>query len=152
LKAYSRTMMLCAVICMCIGVVAPRALAAIISESDENADGKSDQWIEDLGGDRIRVAKDRDFNGMVDYAVIFDPNGFKEYEELDFNFDGVMDDFYYYREGVLELRTVDTNFDREIDLWVHVSQGIYMWKIERDRDFDGKMDYVKEYGPPPAKQ
>lgn len=69
-----------------------------------------------------------------------------------FNHDGEMDDFYYYRAGVLTLRVVDTNYDNQPDLWVHLDEGVYIWKIERDTNFDGNIDYVKEYGPPPAEK
>jgi len=127
----------------------PLIQAANTGESDTNSDGKTDQWIEDLGGDKFRVTKDRNFDGIVDYALNYTADGYKEFEEVDFNYDGKMDDFYYYRTGVLEMREVDTNYDGEIDLYVFLDKGVYIWKIERDTDFDGTIDYLKEYGPPP---
>ena len=124
-------------------------LAANTGESDINGDGKVDQWIEDLGDDRFRVTKDRDFDGRVDYALVYTSDGNKVFEEQDFNYDGEMDDFYYYVAGVLDYRTVDTNFDGAVDLFVYLDRGVYIWKIERDTDFDGTVDYEKKYGPPP---
>jgi hypothetical protein len=115
---------------------------------DENEDGKPDQWIEELADDQFRVTKDRDFDGVSDYSLLYHGDGNKEYEELDFNFDGSMDDFYYYAAGVLDYRTVDTNYDGQIDLWVYLSEGVYVAKIERDTDHDGEVDYVKTYGQP----
>ncbi len=139
--------------CACvfaISLLAPvAALAANTIESDRNDDGKTDQWIDDLGDDRFRVTKDNNFDGNVDYALIYTSDGRKEFEELDINFDGEMDDFSYYRSGVLYLRKLDTNYDGTNDLFVFLDEGVYIWKIERDTDFDGEIDYVKEYGPPP---
>ncbi|MBN1686274.1 MAG: hypothetical protein JW852_06440 [Spirochaetales bacterium] len=152
MKTYSRSKALVVWLSLGFIVIALPASAVIIGESDENRDGKTDQWIEDLGNEKFRVTRDRDFDGRVDYALVFDSGGAKEYEEQDFNYDGEMDDFYFYRAGVLELRKVDTNFDGTVDLWVHLDQGVYVWKIERDTDFDGSIDYMKEYGPPPARQ
>ena len=136
-------------VCLSLGLTVPEVAAIVVSESDENDDGRIDQWIEDLGDGRIKVTKDRNFDGTADYAVIVNADGYREYEELDYNYDGDSDDFYYYRLGVLESRTVDTNYDGEIDLWVYLDEGVYIWKVERDTDFDGKIDYVKQYGPPP---
>jgi hypothetical protein len=117
-----------------------------ITESDENDDGEPDQWIEELGNDQFRISKDRNFDGTADYALLYHGDGYKEYEELDFNYDGEMDDFYFYAGGILDYRTVDTNYDGKIDLWVYLSEGVYVAKIERDTDYDGEPDYIKEYG------
>ena len=113
---------------------------------DENQDGKPDQWTEELADDQFRVTKDRDFDGVADYLLLYNGDGYKEYEELDFNFDGIMDDFYFYAAGVLDYRTVDTNYDGQIDLWVYLSEGVYVARIERDTDHDGEVDFVKRYG------
>ena len=67
-------------------------------------------------------------------------------EALDFNFDGRMDDFYYYVGGVLDRREIDTDFNDDIDLWVYLFEGVYLSRVERDLDGDGKVDFVKEYG------
>lgn len=114
--------------------------------SDENEDGKPDQWIEELGDDQFRITKDRNYDGVVDYSLMYHRDGYKVYEELDFNYDGVMDDFYFYAAGVLDYRTVDTNYDGKIDLWVFLTEGVYVSKIERDLNHDGEIDYVKDYG------
>jgi hypothetical protein len=133
-----------------MGLIIPSAWSVNSGESDENGDGKIDQWIEDLGNERFKVSKDRDFDGRVDYALIYTVEGYKEYEEQDYNYDGEMDDFYFYSAGVLERRTLDTNYDGEADLWVFLDEGVYIWKIEQDTDFDGEIDYMKQYGPTPS--
>ena len=149
MKAYSMFAALGAYCCLCIMLITPPVWSGNLDESDENGDGNADQWLEDLGDERFKVGMDRDFDGNVDYSLVYRSDGSKEYEELDFNYDGEMDDFYFYKSGVLESRTVDTNYDGQIDLWVFLAEGVYIWKVERDADFNGEIDYVKEYGPPP---
>jgi hypothetical protein len=151
-KAYSMFAAFGVFFCLCMVLTAAPAWSQNVSESDENGDGKADQWIEDLGDERFKVMMDRDFNGAVDYALVYRNDGSKEYEEVDYNYDGEMDDFYFYRSGVLDRRNVDTNYDGKADLWVFLDEGVYIWKVERDMDFNGEVDYVKEYGPaPPGK-
>jgi len=149
-KAYSMVTAFFVYVCLTIFLIASPVWSVNLSESDENGDGKADQWLEDLGDERFKVTIDRDFDGEVDYSLIYRSNGNKEYEELDFNYDGEMDDFYFYSAGVLDHRTVDTNYDGQIDLWVFLDEGVYIWKVERDTDFNGEIDYAKEYGPAPA--
>jgi hypothetical protein len=72
--------------------------------------------------------------------------GRKMYEELDFNNDGRMDDFYYYTDGVLERREIDSNYDDAVDVWVYIYEGVYVERYERDTDFDGEIDEVETFG------
>ncbi len=113
---------------------------------DTNNDGKADRWEElDEEGNTI-FQFDRDYDGTIDYLLKMSEFGNKIIEELDYNFDGVMDDFYFYTGGVLEKREVDTNFDTRIDLWVYLKEGVYIEKYTRDTDFDGEIDIVKSFG------
>ena len=116
-----------------------------IQSFDTNGDGAPDEWLETLDEKRYRLVKDRNFDGDADYAMVYDENGTKEYEELDYNFDGLMDDFYYYASGVLQRREIDTNYDENVDIWVHLDEGMYIKKILRDFDFDGEVDMIKDY-------
>jgi hypothetical protein len=78
--------------------------------------------------------------------VELDERGNKISEEQDFNFDGKMDNFYYFTPGgVLMRQEIDSNYDGKIDIWVYLDKGIYINRIERDKDYDGKPDYVKKY-------
>ena len=114
-------------------------------EYDENQDGKIDKWIRtDSTGGRI-IEIDRDYNGIADYAVVYDRDANLIEERLDFNNDGEMDDFYYYSNSVLQRREIDSNYDGKIDIWVYLEEGIYIQKFERDLDFDGTIDLVKDY-------
>jgi hypothetical protein len=89
---------------------------------------------------------DRNEDGIVDYKVFNDARGRVAREELDFNFDGKMDTFYFYRDGQLEREEIDSDFDGGVDIWVHIIQGKYIERYERDTNGDGKPDLVKVFG------
>ncbi len=112
---------------------------------DENKDGRPDLWFDARNGTVIGYRADRNFDGQVDYAARYEAGDMLLFEEFDYNFDGAMDDFYYYEEGVLVRQEIDTNFDTIIDMWIYIEEGLYVRKIERDRDFDGVIDSVKDF-------
>ena len=89
---------------------------------------------------------DRNGDGDVDHAVSFDDEGYKLYEVMDFDNDGIMDDFYFYQRGVLVRQEIDQNGDQRIDLWVYITEGVYIEGYERDSDYDGRIDVVRLYG------
>ena len=107
------------------------------AEARSLGEGKPTTWIE----------LDRNKDGRTDQAMLLDQKGLKIYEELDYNFDGEMDDFCYYAGGVLVREEIDTNFDGKIDIWVFLQKGIYIERYMRDTDFDGVIDIDKKYGP-----
>ncbi len=88
---------------------------------------------------------DRNNDGKIDHAVQFGKEDKKLREALDYNYDGFMDDFYVYEDGILIKEMLDTNFDHKVDLWVYISEGMYIVKYERDTDFDGEIDEKKDY-------
>ncbi len=89
---------------------------------------------------------DRNDDGIVDYVVMVNERGHKLREAVDFNYDGFMDDFYFYSNDVLQRQEIDTNFDLQIDAWVYLRRGVYIEMWERDRDFDGVIDDRERYG------
>ena len=89
---------------------------------------------------------DRNDDGRVDYALYNDAAGQLAREELDFNFDGKMDDVRYYRAGVAVREEIDSDFDGRTDIWVHILNGEYIERYERDTDGDGEPDIVKSFG------
>jgi hypothetical protein len=89
---------------------------------------------------------DRNGDGVVDYAVMVNERGHKRREAIDFNRDGLMDDFYFYENDVLQRQEIDTNYDQRIDTWVYLRRGVYIEMWERDRDFDGVIDERERYG------
>ena len=98
----------------------------------------------DLKSDWMKF--DRSGDGKIDYAVLFDAQGEKKEEALDFNHDGMLDDFLYYSRGVLVREEIDSNYDGKIDLWVYLHRGVYIERYEQDTNFDGKPDIVRVYG------
>ncbi|MFQ3620409.1 MAG: hypothetical protein SNJ78_05635 [Spirochaetales bacterium] len=93
-----------------------------------------------------RLEFDRNKDGKVDQVMILDEKGKKLYEELDYNYDGIMDDLCFFQNGALHQEWIDTNFDGMIDLWVYLYKGTYVEKYERDTNFDGIIDKVKQFG------
>jgi hypothetical protein len=132
------TLLLPFALCAALGVAAP------VFTNDQNNDGSPDQWYEVSDGRVIRVSMDRNYDSRIDYSVEYDREGGKTLEAMDFNYDGVMDDFYYFDAGKLVRQEIDSNYDGRIDIWVHLD-GLYIQRYEMDRDFDGTIDYTKDY-------
>ena len=89
---------------------------------------------------------DTDGDGTNDYAFRLNERGDLWYEVMDFNGDGMLDNFYYREAGVLVQQELDTNFDGVVDLWVLMEDGIHVRGYMRDTDFDGSVDVEKDYG------
>ncbi len=130
------------------GCMACPVLGAAPIENDENNDGKPDLWISTGPSGTQEVSADRDFDGRVDHLVVYDGGRNRIREEQDYNRDGSMDDFYFYKTGTLVRREIDTNYDGNVDLWIFLSEGVYVEGYDRDTDFDGVVDVRKRYGSP----
>jgi hypothetical protein len=113
---------------------------------DSNGDGRPDQWYEVADGRVSGLSLDRNYDQRADYTVEYDEDNRKLREEMDFNFDGRMDDFYFFEDGRLVRQEVDSNFDGRIDVWVSL-EGQYIRGYEMDRDFDGVAEVRKVFGP-----
>ncbi len=96
--------------------------------------------------DATWITGDTSGDGRTDYALKLDVNGRKRYEAVDFNNDGLMDDFYYYRNEVLIREELDTNYDGRIDLWIFMHDGVRVERYERDTDYDGVVDLLRDFG------
>lgn len=128
------------------GFVLAVAGAQSVERSEESA---RDAFVPVFSVDAYGAAwilGDTDNNGEHDYALMVDDMNRKRYEAIDFNRDGLMDDFYIYEGGVLVSEQLDTNFDGAIDLWIHMHDGARIRGYERDTDYDGEVDVVKEFG------
>ena len=101
---------------------------------------------EQLPLNAVILESDSNDDGLIDYILIVDGQNLKFAEKLDFDYDGIMDDFYYYKKGIMIRREIDSNYDGEIDIWVYIKEGVYIEMYKRDLDFDGKIDLVKEFG------
>lgn len=134
---------------VCLFLVLGPAIAHGIVEKtdDKNGDGNPDSWIVREEGNIICLKVDTDFDGQVDYLLRTDEDNKKIYEEIDFNHDGSLDDYYYYVDGILDRRELDSNYDGDVDIWVYLYKGIYIRKYARDTDYDGVVDVEKDYTP-----
>lgn len=139
---------------------------------DSNKDSKVDLVRYEKNDTVYKQESDSDFNGKIDSFDYFDANGVKVKEGMDTNGDSVADDFYHFKDGKLLRQEIDSNYDGKADMWVkfvYNSKGnldkslIFMdknfdgkpdeWhytnkerqviKIERDTNFDGKIDKVE---------
>ena len=129
-------------ICACLALPAKASPGFAV---DQNEDGRADQWYEVTEGRVAKMSLDRNYDERIDYGVEFDREERKLHEELDFDFDGRMDDFYFFERGELVRQEIDSNFDDRIDIWVFL-QGPYIERYEMDRDFDGVVDVKKDFG------
>ena len=113
---------------------------------DSNNDGNEDIWVEELSNDGVIISRDTDHDGSVDTKLAIDKMKLSQFEETDYNLDGIMDNFYYYEDGFVIRQEVDSNYDQRIDIWVHITnKGKSISKYEKDLDFDGIVDKVKEF-------
>ncbi len=102
--------------------------------------------MEKIEGGKPVDSYDSNGDGKVDFMEKQNKEGEKIMEIFDFNHDGTMDDFYFYSDGIISLREIDSNFDKKVDIWVYIKDGSYITKYERDLDFNGTIDQVKVFG------
>jgi hypothetical protein len=95
-----------------------------------------------LPADRIDTSGD----GQVDYILIESSDGKKLFEIMDYDRNGVMDDFCVYEKGILVRRIIDSNSDGMLDVWIYIKDGSYIEEYQRDSDFDGSIDLIKQFG------
>ncbi|MBN1649592.1 MAG: hypothetical protein JW874_16255 [Spirochaetales bacterium] len=110
-----------------------------------NGNENIDSWNSEVAGQIRELTSDENGDGIADYILYYTSKGQKIAEKMDFNKDGIMDDFYFYINGVLKFRQIDSNFDKKVDIWVYINRGVYIGKYERDTDFDGTVDFVRDY-------
>ena len=117
----------------------------LISTEDRNNDGKPDRWIYLKSNPGFLIEADNNFDGVIDYILETDEDGRKVFESIDSNFNGIMDTFFYYENGVLVRKEIDSNSSGRIDIWVYIEEGVYVVRIERSTNDDGVIDFVKRY-------
>lgn len=96
--------------------------------------------------DSTWIVGDTNGDGRIDYALKRTEEGLKRFEVIDYNGDGLMDDFYFYQNEVLFREELDTNYDGRIDLWIYMYDGVRIERYERDTNYDGTIDLVRDFG------
>jgi hypothetical protein len=132
-------------IILALAMVPVVVLAISTGDAEYPREPEPDQYFDVGMYDETWITSDRNGDGLIDYAMRVTDDLFKDREAVDFNYDGMMDDFYFYRNEVLVRQEIDTNFDGAIDLWVFLDRGVYVRRYERDTDFDGMPDVIKDY-------
>jgi len=124
---------------LCVGLVAPSGIFA------DSAIPIAPP-LAPPGAPNATIELDRNGDGKVDYRVVYDAKGKVLREEMDYNYDGVMDTFYYYADGVLSRVEIDSKNNGKIDIWVYLLEGKYIQRYERDTTGSGKPDVVRVFG------
>jgi hypothetical protein len=99
-----------------------------------------------VGPPNTTLELDKDSDGAVHYRITYDDKGKVLREELDYNRDGRMDTFYYYKAGVMQRVEIDSKFSGKVDIWVYLMDGKYVRRYERDTTGSGKADFVRDFG------
>lgn len=112
---------------------------------DINGDGQPDVFNffkPRSDGPRTLTRKDVDLNwdGHVDVRTWFNPDGTIEKEEMDGDFDHVVDWVDHYQGGKRVLSEVDTDYNGAYDLF-KIYEGGKVRRRERDSNGDGRIDY-----------
>ncbi len=112
-------------------------------KADENNDGKIDLIVYKTNDIIYLQKSDSDYNGIFEQEEHYS-YGQKIKEAIDSNKDGIMDDFYYFNGELLEKEEIDSNFDKKPDLWVifkyNPDNSLYECIIKKDNNYDGKPD------------
>jgi hypothetical protein len=129
--------------------IAGLAIVGVIGAQERASEDEDDEEIELIFdvtkyGDEWRTG-DMNNDGVVDYAVLLDEDLMKQREVMDFNKDGLIDDFYFYENEVLVREELDTNYDGAVDLWIYMHEGVYVKMWKRDTNYDGEPDTTKDY-------
>lgn len=112
-------------------------------KADENNDGKIDLMVYKVNDIIYLQKSDTDYNGTFEMEEYFN-NGKKIKEAIDTNNDGIMDDYYYFDGEFIEKEEIDSNYDKKPDVWVifnyRPDHTLYECLIEKDNNYDGKPD------------
>jgi hypothetical protein len=120
------------------------SLSAQVITSDVNRDGEPDAWTYVTNGYPEKQEIDMNYDGRVDTVFIYDVMGKVVEEVLDTDYDGDMDNWRRYVDGMLTLDRVDSDGDGKVDVWLFVDRG-KIYKLEKDTTGDGKADTVNEF-------
>ena len=98
------------------------------------------------GEGEVLVCREADlnFDGLKDIFYYFDEDGAPKRDEVDLDYDGVIDIVSTYASGKVVKQELDTNSDAQIDRVRFLEDGLPS-RLEADTDGDGKVDYWEYY-------
>ncbi len=92
----------------------------------------------------VRKEIDINHDGKIDVVRVYDGDEEVTEEHTDLDFDGLVDEVAFYKQGLLVRKEIDLNYDGAADIKRYYSKkGIQ--RIEADRDGDGKIDTWEYY-------
>lgn len=122
---------------------------------DLNRDRTPDVWKvyeqTQTGDTRIEVVRckqvDFDHDGRKDYVVEYDDRGGKTVERFDFDFDGRFDAVFRFDDQSSRVTEVerDSDFDGRLDLHEDYDESGVLKEVKRDRNRDGSPDLWEQY-------
>ncbi len=117
-------------------------------DKDLDHDGMVDVTLvyakEDDPKSLIRSRWDLNHDGKPDEWVYYGPDGEVVQEEMDLDWDGVVDSINYYEDGQLVRREASTNFEGRMTVRKEFEHG-QLTLIAQDTDDDGKLDTWEFY-------
>ena len=113
-------------------------------ETDLDGDGRPEIRHVYKGSTKVCSEFDPDRNGTIDSRRFYGANGEPEYDQVDSDHDGKIDELAFYENGQLVRKEMDMNWDSRIDTWMWCD-GDVVSKLERDTSSDGAADSWEEY-------
>jgi len=115
---------------------------------DLNQDEKADVrkiYAKYLDGEAVVCREaDLNFDRKLDIFVYFDETGAIKRDDLDLDYDGVIDIISYYAAGKVVKQELDTNSNGVVDRVRFLDEGIPT-RVEGDTDGNGQVDYWEYY-------
>ena len=117
-------------------------------EIDINGDGKADQFIYTTKEGQIRYAQhDFNFDQVLDMTEFYDESGNHTSDEIDLDYDGIVDLIVTYQNGLPIRKEYSIDFEgNRHGVQLFDSEG-NRTMVYRDTDRDGKADLVEYYHP-----
>jgi hypothetical protein len=116
------------------------------SSVDKDQNGRPDIWTYRETEDSPITVRALDLNqdGKQDMRTYFDSNGNITREEIDGDFDGLVDIIDYYTNNVRTESQIDTNSDKTFDVFRFYEEDI-LRREDLDINYDNKIDLSYNY-------
>lgn len=116
-------------------------------KTDANNDGRPEIISVMKNGREVCRISDINNDGKIDRYAYFDDQGRPRRLEVDYGFDGRMDEIVTLSEGVIVTKFWDMSLDGKLDTWQFYESGRLV-KQDRDANGDGRVDEWWTYPDP----